>query len=181
MNINENQKAPLIASFLIYVLLIVGIPVARASINSDGSTVTTVEQSLDPLDQYRGATELSATELKDLLHLVGFEGKSLRLAWSIVMKESRGHPLSHNKNRSTGDNSYGLFQINMLGSLGEIRRDKFGIKTDRELLDPVTNAQAAYYMSAHGTDFGSWGLGQNAYDGSAAEPEVTRWFSEFPK
>lgn len=69
----------------------------------------------------------------------------------------------------------------MLGSLGEIRKDKFGIKENSELLDPVTNAQAAYYMSAHGTDFGSWGLGSNAYDGSAAEPEVTRWLSEFPK
>lgn len=156
---------------------------ARASINSDGNTVTAVESvpHLDPLDQYRGATELSATELKDLLHLVGFEGKSLRLAWSIVMKESRGHPLSHNKNRSTGDNSYGLFQINMLGSLGEIRRDKFGIKTDGELLDPVTNAQAAYYMSARGTNFGSWGLGPDAYDGTASEPAVTSWLSEFPQ
>jgi hypothetical protein len=144
---------------------------------SDGATATV---QLTGLDKYRGATELSATELADLLKLVGFEGKSLRLAWAVVMRESRGHPLSHNTNASTGDNSYGLFQINMIGDLGAVRREKFGIKTNAELLDPVVNAQAAFYMTAHGTDFGSWGLGSNAYDGSAAEPSVTKWLDDFP-
>lgn len=152
-------------------------PAVAANPASDGATVTT---QLTGLDKYRGATELSATELADLLKLVGFEGKSLRLAWAVVMRESRGHPLSHNTNASTGDNSYGLFQINMIGDLGAVRREKFGIKTNAELLDPVVNAQAAFYMTAHGTDFGSWGLGSNAYDGSAAEPSVTKWLDDFP-
>lgn len=146
---------------------------------SDGQTVTAVV--VDPLDQYRGKTSLTETELVDLLSKVGFEGKSLKLAWAVVMRESRGHPLSHNTSKYTGDNSYGLFQINMLGSLGEIRREKFGIKSNAELLDPVTNAQAAFYMTNHGEDFGSWGLGPNAYDGSASEPAVTMWLKEFPK
>lgn len=150
---------------------------AHGAENTDGSTVTV---QADPLDQYRGKTSLTETELVDLLQKVGFKGKSLKIAWSIVMRESRGHPLSHNTSKYSGDNSYGLFQINMLGSLGTERREKFGIKTNDELLDPVTNAQAAFYMSAHGTDFASWGLGPNAYDGTAAEPEVTRWFSQFP-
>ena len=144
---------------------------------TDGATVTI---AADPLDQYRGKTELTSTELVDLLRIVGFEGKALKMAWATVMRESRGHPLSHNTSKYTGDNSYGLFQINMLGSLGETRREKFGIKLNSELLDPVTNAQAAFYMTAHGTDFGSWGLGPNAYDGTAAEPEVTKWLSQFP-
>lgn len=155
------------------------IPSAVAANPVDGSTATSV--AVTGLDQYRGATELSATELADLLELVGFKGKSLRLAWAVVMKESRGHPLSHNTNTSTGDNSYGLFQINMIGDLGAIRREKFGIEKNAELLDPVVNAQAAFYMTAHGTDFGSWGLGPNAYDGSSAEPEVTKWLNDFPK
>jgi hypothetical protein len=69
----------------------------------------------------------------------------------------------------------------MIGSLGDIRREKFGIKSNAELLDPVTNAQAAFYMTNRGTNFGSWGLGPNAYDGTAHELAVTVWFAEFPK
>lgn len=154
------------------------IPPAVASNPVDGATVTSAE--LTGLDKYKGATELSATELADLLELVGFKGKSLRLAWAVVMRESRGHPLSHNTSKRTGDNSYGLFQINMLGSLGDDRRDKFGITKNSDLLDPVVNAQAAFYMTAHGTNFGSWGLGPDAYDGTSAEPEVTKWLDDFP-
>ena len=102
------------------------------------------------------------------------------MAWAIVMRESRGHPLSHNTSKYSGDNSYGLFQINMIGGLGADRREKFGIKSDSELLDPVTNAKAAFYMSARGTNFGSWGLGPDAYDGDAAEPAVTKWLTSYP-
>ena len=146
----------------------------------DGSTVTLETKVVLGVNQYSGATELTALELKDLLSLVGFKGQSLKLAWSIVMRESRGHPTSHNKTSSTGDNSYGLFQINMLGDLGADRREKFGIKNNNELLDPVVNAKAAFYMSAHGTNFGSWGLGPNAYDGTPSEPAVTVWLDKFP-
>jgi hypothetical protein len=144
----------------------------------DGTTATV--PVITGLDKYRGATELSASELADLLKLVGFEGKSLRVAWAVVMKESRGHPLSHNTNTSTGDNSYGLFQINMIGDLGAVRRDKFGIQKNSELFDPVVNAQAAFYMTARGTNFGSWGLGPDAYDGTPEEPGITKWLDDFP-
>ena len=147
--------------------------------STDGATVTAV--AVDPLDQYRGKTSLTPTELVDLLKTVGFEGKALKLAWAITMRESRGHPLSHNTSKYSGDNSYGLFQINMLNSLGADRREKFGIKTNAQLLDPVTNAQAALYMSARGTNFGSWGLGPDAYDGTSSEPAVTVWLDDFPK
>jgi len=114
------------------------------------------------------------------LSLVGFEGKALKTAWAVVMRESRGHPTSRNNDASTGDNSYGLFQINMIGDLGAIRREKFNIQTNSELFDPVTNAQAAFYMTARGTNWGSWGLGPDAYDGSPEEPSVTKWLDKFP-
>jgi hypothetical protein len=97
------------------------------------------------------------------------------------MRESRGNSGYHNKTSSTGDNSNGLFQINMLGSLGEDRREKFGIKSNAELLDPVTNAQAAFYMTSRGKNFGSWGLGPDAYDGTSSESAVTDWLDDFPK
>jgi hypothetical protein len=139
----------------------------------------------NPLVLLEDAKELTSHELVELLAAVGFEGKALKTAWAVVMRESRGHPTSHNKNANTGDNSYGLFQINMIGSLGVSRlakfQDKVGITKMIDLFDPVANAKAAYYMTAGGKDWGSWGLGPNAYDGDAVEPAVTRWLADFPK
>ena len=170
-----------VAMLVLYGLLLVGVPKALAAEDvavNDGATVTV--QIKDPLDKYRGATELTDTELVDLLSLVGFEGKSLKTAWAVVMRESRGNPTSRNNTASTGDNSYGLFQINMIGDLGATRREKYNIEKDRDLFDPVTNAKAAFYMTARGTNWGSWGLGPDAYDGSPEEPSVTKWLDDFP-
>jgi hypothetical protein len=165
-----------------YVLLICGVPTAMAvDHTSKESPTQTVVEVVDPLDRYRGATDLTNSELKDLLSLVGFKGNNLKVAWSVVMKESRGNPDSHNKTSATGDNSYGLFQINMFGDLAESRREKFGIKTDVELLDPVINAQAAFYMTGRGTNWSSWGYGPEAYDGDPEEPGITKWFDDFTK
>lgn len=142
-----------------------------------------IEQT-NPLVLLEGAKALTEHELVELLAAVGFEGKALKTAWSVVMRESRGRPVAHNKNANTGDNSYGLFQINMLGSMGVDRlakfQDKIGITKATDLLDPVANAKAAYYMTAGGKDWGSWGLGPNAYDGDAIEPAVTKWYTAFP-
>lgn len=142
-------------------------------------------EQLNPLLALEDAKELTSYELVELLAAVGFEGKALKTAWAVVMRESRGHPTSHNKNVNTGDNSYGLFQINMIGSMGADRlakfQDKVGITKMADLLDPVANAKAAYYMTAGGKDWGSWGLGPNAYDGDAVEPAITRWLVDFPK
>ena len=155
------------------------------------STPTTVPEhikqieQLNPLVALEDAKQLTSTDLVELLAAVGFEGKALKTAWAVAMRESRGHPTSHNTNASTGDNSYGLFQINMIGSMGIERlarfKDRIGITKMADLLDPVANAKAAYYMTAGGKDWGSWGLGPNAYDGSSAEPAVTRWLADFPK
>jgi hypothetical protein len=166
---------------VLYGLLIVGIPNALAAEKAPiVEEVTATVEIIDPLDKYRGATELTDTELVDMLSLVGFKGESLRMAWSVVMRESRGHPTSRNNTPATGDNSYGLFQINMIGNLGEVRREKFNIEKDSDLFDPVTNAKAAFYMTARGTNWGSWGLGPDAYDGSPEEPSVTKWLDKFP-
>ncbi len=146
--------------------------------------IKNIEQA-NPLVALEDAKELTAKELVQLLAAVGFEGKALKIAWAVAMRESRGHPTSHNKNANTGDNSYGLFQINMIGSLGVDRlakfQDKIGITKMSDLFNPVANAKAAYYMTEGGTDWGSWGLGPNAYDGDAVEPAVTRWLADFPK
>jgi hypothetical protein len=180
--INEETIVKIKVTLMAAMLLIVTTNQAYAVYNRvDTPTVSTIEVIVDPLDKYREMTKFSPTDLADMLELVGFKGYSLKLAWAVVMRESRGNSNSHNKTSSTGDNSYGLFQINMLGYLGEDRREKFGIKSNAELLDPVTNAQAAFYMTSRGKDFGSWGLGPNAYDGTSSESAVTDWLDDFPE
>jgi len=108
------------------------------------------------LKKYSNAHKLTDTQLVELLKNVGFEGQNLKEAWAVAKKESNGRPLAHNGNEDMGDNSWGLFQINMLGELGKDRREKFGLETNAQLLDPVVNATIAYYMSRGGEDWSSW-------------------------
>ena len=125
------------------------------------------------LAKYENADKLTKTQLVDLLHAIGFKGQALRYAWAIVMKESRGNPLSHNGNRDTGDNSFGLFQINMVDSLGQERREKFSLEYNAQLLNPVVNAKIAYHMSNQGENWKSW-KGVN-------NPVVKGWLKQFPE
>lgn len=105
---------------------------------------------------YKPSEMLSDLELKELLEAVGFEGKALKTAWAIAKRESNGRPMAYNGNRNTGDSSYGIFQINMLGQLGIDRKEKFNLKSNVLLFDPVINAEITYYMTQGGTDWSSW-------------------------
>jgi hypothetical protein len=122
---------------------------AEALIVQETKTETT-------LKKYENAHKLTDTELVELLRAVGFTGENLKEAWAVAKKESNGRPLAHNGNTNTGDNSWGIFQINMIGELGEDRRKRFGLETNAELLDPVVNASIAHYMSRGGEDWSSW-------------------------
>ena len=114
------------------------------------------EENNKPSKKYKYGTPLEKEELIKILKSVGFEGYALKVAWATVMKESMGTPNSWNPNRKTGDNSYGLFQINMLGEMGEARREKFNLKSNEDLFDPVRNAEIAYHMSDGGKDWSAW-------------------------
>jgi hypothetical protein len=112
---------------------------------------------------YKPSEKLSDIELKELLAAVGFEGKALKTAWAIAKTESSGRPLAYNGNRKTGDSSYGIFQINMLGNLGVARKEKFDLRSNILLFDPVINAEITYYMTNGGTNWSAWkGLTQRA-------------------
>lgn len=60
---------------------------------------------------------------------------------AIAMAESGGRTTAHNP--IPPDNSYGLWQINMLGSMGASRRREYGITSNSQLFDPAINARAA--------------------------------------
>jgi hypothetical protein len=94
--------------------------------------------------------------LVNVLQKAGFQGTGLHTAYAVAMAESGGNKMSHNTNRSTGDNSYGLFQINMLGGMGPARRQQYGLASNDALFDPDTNARVAYKMSHGGSNWQPW-------------------------
>jgi hypothetical protein len=63
---------------------------------------------------------------------------------AIAMGESSGNPNAHNP--VGRDDSYGLWQINMLGKMGPERRRLLGISSNEDLKDPKINAKAAYLI-----------------------------------
>ena len=120
---------------------------------------------------YKPSEMLTDEKLKLLLETVGFEGLGLKKAWSIAKRESNGRPLAYNGNKNTGDSSYGLFQINMIGNLGPERLEKFDLQSNKELFDPVTNAEITYYMSNGGNDWTAW---------KGMTPRAKEFFLKFP-
>ncbi len=124
------------------------------------------------LESFENKVSLTDLELKELLSLVGFKGKDLIVAWAVAKKESNGRPLAFNGNHKTGDSSYGMFQINMIDTLGPDRRDKFDINSNAELFNPVKNAEIVFYMTKGGDDWSSW---------KGITPKTRMWMNKFPK
>lgn len=99
-----------------------------------------------------------------ILRQAGFTGNGLKMAYAIAMAESGGSAKAYNGNANTGDKSYGLFQINMLGAMGPERLRQYGLASNDSLFDPLTNAKVAYKMSHGGTSWGPWSTyGSGAY------------------
>lgn len=90
-----------------------------------------------------GGGKLSVSEMTEIAKQAGFNDEQAAIMGAIGAAESGGNPKAHNPNANTGDNSYGLWQINMLGKMGPERRKEFGIESDEQLWDPKTNAIAA--------------------------------------
>lgn len=125
------------------------------------------------LKKYENAHSLTDRQLVELLKAVGFKGEGLKTAWAVAKAESNGRPFAFNGNVKTGDSSYGIFQINMIGNLGPDRRDKFELDLNAELFSPVKNAKIVYHMTKRGTDWSSW----SSYKKGA----TTKWKNKFPK
>jgi hypothetical protein len=101
---------------------------------------------------YDRKTKLSDNELDSILRQAGFSGNGLRMAKAIAFYESTNRPMALNKS----SNCYGLFQINMAGSMGPDRRKKYGLNGNEDLYNPLINAQVAYQMSGGGKNWSAW-------------------------
>lgn len=104
-----------------------------------------------------GGGRLNLGTLVGLAKSAGFSDRDARIMAAIGMAESGGRSGAYNGNAATGDKSYGLWQVNMLGAMGPQRRQQFGISNNAQLFDPATNAQAArqVYQSQ---GFGAWSV-----------------------
>lgn len=107
---------------------------------------------------YDKNTQLSDKELHAILRQAGFEGDGLKMAKAIVFYESTNRPMALNK----ASNCYGLFQINMTGSMGPDRRKKYGLKSNEDLFNPLISAQIAYQMSNGGKNWSAWSTENSA-------------------
>lgn len=83
--------------------------------------------------------KLTLTQIESLARSAGMSDP--RTMAAIAMAESGGNPSAHNP--IPPDNSYGLWQINMLGSLGPARRKEFGLASNSDLFNPAVNARVA--------------------------------------
>ena len=94
----------------------------------------------------RSKQTLTKKQMSALAVEAGFPASLAKIMGAIGFGESSGRSWVVNRNRSTGDQSYGIFQINMIDNLGPARRKQFGISSNEELLDPRKNAKAAYQI-----------------------------------
>ena len=102
---------------------------------------------------------LDAKQIVQVARAAGIPEKDIPLMTAIALAESGGKSGAHNT--TYPDNSYGLWQINMLDEpgymLGEERRKLFGLKSNDELFNPVKNAKAAYAILKQ-QGFGAWSV-----------------------
>lgn len=87
---------------------------------------------------------LTPAQIRKVAANAGFSGSDLNIAVAVAQAESGGNPRSHNTNAGTGDDSYGLWQINYFGSLRGPRTADFGPGSG--LYDPQKNADAAHVI-----------------------------------
>jgi hypothetical protein len=105
-----------------------------------------------------GTAVMTPAQLYALFQSVGFSPTVATQMTAVALKESGGNPGA--TNMVGPDNSYGLTQINMKGSLGPARLQQCGLTSAAQLLDPATNAQCAFKIYG-GSDANldtAWGI-----------------------
>ena len=136
--------------------------VIGSNVKSSGQVSTTVtpaaaEESTPQQSVGRG--KLSAKQIADVARQAGIPEDKIPTMVAIAMAESGGDSNAHNPKYP--DNSFGLWQINMLDEpgyqLGAERRQKYGLSSNEELKDPLTNAKAAFdILNSQG--LGAWSV-----------------------
>ncbi len=104
--------------------------------------------------QSKGRGEWTPEKAAALIRKVGGTEEEAKILGAISQPESSGNARAHNPYGR--DNSYGLWQINMLGDMGPERRRRFGLSSNEELFDPETNARAALAIARGKGGYSNW-------------------------
>jgi hypothetical protein len=97
---------------------------------------------------------MTQSEIYSLAKAAGLNDSRAKVAAAIAMAESGGDPNAHNS--KPPDNSYGLWQVNMIGTLGPARRKSLHLSSNDDLFNPATNAKAMKSISSAGGNFNPW-------------------------
>lgn len=157
--ISKEYSSPSIAQLL---AMFNGGPVSYQRITSGINTKSkqyTDNFNLTHDEGYRGESGIaggSRAGLMQVLYNAGFRGDALKTAFAVALAESGGVSTRHSDPSLVKDDSYGIFQINMLGSLGPARRKRYGLASNKELYNPNVNARVAFNMSHGGTNWKPW-------------------------
>jgi len=138
---------------------------ALSRLQSSTTTATTYSSERSRPSHVRGSTrkvnvdrKLTGAEVAAYAYKAGFRGQDLVKIVAIAGRESSWRTGAYNPDRSTGDDSYGLTQINMLGQMGTNRLRSFGISKPEDLYDPEVNMRAARVLfQSSSVPFYHWG------------------------
>jgi murein DD-endopeptidase MepM/ murein hydrolase activator NlpD len=113
--------------------------------------------TLKPGEAGKPGQQFTIAQLVTLAKKAGFKGNNAAVAAAVAMAESSGDSKAHFTPEESGgtDDSYGLWQINMIGGMGPERRKQYRLKSNQDLWDPATNANIAFKMSG-GSNFNAW-------------------------
>jgi Lysozyme like domain len=98
---------------------------------------------------------LSFQQIESLWIQAGGNKQLAPIMAAVALAESKGDPNAHNYNPATGDDSWGLWQINYYGANREGRTREFG--PPDSMRNPANNARAAVTISGNTTK----GIAQN--------------------
>lgn len=123
--------------------------VSKAALNENPSSTPTskgsgVSGTMDPV------------EMAQIMLRRKFPKESIAKMLAISYRESRWQPGAR-KNDDVED-SFGLFQINMKGNLGPVRRGHYGLSSNEELFDPIMNIKAARILFGDGQGIKHWAI-----------------------
>lgn len=100
-------------------------------------------------------TQLSFTQIEQLWVSNGGSATLAPVMAAIAIAESGGRTDAHNGNAATGDDSYGLWQINYFGKMLQGRSTRYG--TPQQLVaDPNLQAKAAISLAGNGSGLSNW-------------------------
>lgn len=97
---------------------------------------------------------ISDTAIATAARDAGIPADQIAIAVAIALAESGGDTMAHNA--KPPDNSYGLWQINMLGNLGPSRRNQFNLNRNEDLFNTANNARAMAAISNKGKNWRPW-------------------------